>query len=157
MANNFRFVALDSQVFQELFSADADILEQRGIRRIVADTAPGYPCRVSLADARPGETVVLLTHVHHDVLNPFRASGPIFVREGAETVWPGINEVPQMFHHRQLSLRAYDVAGMLVDADVTLGHRLENSIRSFFENIEIAYLQVHNAAQGCYHCRVERA
>ena len=157
MDNSFRFVALDSRSFQDLFSADADDLKRRGIRRMRVDTTPGFPCRVSLTDARPGETVVLLTHMHHDVPTPFRASGPIFVRNGVEAARPVVNEVPGMFHHRQLSLRAYDAAGMLVDADVAPGDRLDIGIRSFFENVEIEYLQVHNAAQGCYLCRVERA
>jgi hypothetical protein len=157
MTNSFHIVALDSQPFQELFSADTDDLKQLGIRHMVADTAPGYPCRVSLVDARPGEAVVLLSHLHHDVLTPYRASGAIFVREGAETVHPPVDEVPAMFRHRQLSVRGYDAAGMLVDADVTCGSQLENSIRGLFENVEIEYLQIHNAAQGCYQCRVERA
>jgi len=32
----------------------------RGARRVIADSTPGYPCRVSLADAAVGDELLLL-------------------------------------------------------------------------------------------------
>ena len=55
MYTAFRLTALPREIFASLFSlTDAD-LAARGVRRLIADAQPGYPCRVSLADAAPGE------------------------------------------------------------------------------------------------------
>ncbi len=157
MGSNFRFVALDGQQFERLFSAPADELRQNGVQRTLASTAPGYPCRVSLVDASAGETVVLLSHVHHDVPTPYRASGPIFVREAAEAANPAVNEVPGFLRHRHLSIRGYDAEGILVGAETSSGVALEQPLRRLLDQASIHYLQVHNAAQGCFLCTVRRA
>ena len=124
---------------------------------MVVDAKPGYPCRVSLADAEVGETVILLTHTHHEVESPYRASGPIFVRQGAAAAGLAPGEVPAMLLHRQLSLRAYDAGAMMVRSEVLDGSELEAAIGRCFADPQIAYLHVHNARPGCYNCRVERA
>ncbi len=156
MHTNFHFVPLDSQQFHPLFGASAEQLAQRGAQRMIASTAPGYPCRVSLVDAQPGETVLLLTHVHHDVRTPYRASGPIFVRAAAEAARTRVDEVPAFLRHRHLSVRGYAAEGILLDAEVSTGVDLEQAIRRLFGNAAIRYLHVHNAAQGCFLCCVER-
>jgi hypothetical protein len=46
--------------------------------------------------------------MHHDVALPYRAAGPIFIRRGAKTAMPSVNEIPKMLLHRLLSVRAYD-------------------------------------------------
>jgi hypothetical protein len=124
---------------------------------MVVDEKPGFPCRVSLVDAEVGEVVVLLSFTHHDVPTPYRASGPVFVREGAKTATPVPGEIPLMFHHRLLSVRAYDAAAMLVGAKVVKGQELEDAIRRFFAEDGVSYLHIHNAQPGCYNCRVVRA
>src|SRR5690606_8980827 len=73
---------LPAQPFQPLFGLDDAALEARGMRRYVAD-GPGYPCRISLEDAAPGETLILLHWNHLDADSPYRSAGPIFVRESA--------------------------------------------------------------------------
>lgn len=157
MSASFRLVALPAELFAALFEkTDAD-LNALGARRVVVDEKPGTPCRVSLADAEVGETVLLLPYMHHDVPSPYRASGPIFVRRGVPTARPGVNEIPPMFHHRLLSVRAYDDAAMLVGADVVEGRDLEACIRRLFADEGVAYLHVHNARPGCYNCTVVRA
>ena len=77
------FHALPSEPFAPLFDRTDAELRAIGAQRMVVDAKPGYPCRVSLADAEVGETVRLLPFLHHDVGSPCRASGPIFVRRGA--------------------------------------------------------------------------
>jgi hypothetical protein len=121
------------------------------------DEDGGLPCRVSLEDARPGETVLLLTHPHHDVASPYRASGPIFVRENAETARLATNQIPAMLERRLLSLRGYDVQALLEEAEVVEGRDLRQAIGAMFANHRIAYIHVHNARPGCFNCRVERA
>ena len=157
MSDSFRLVALPAERFATLFDrSDAD-LRSMDARRMVVDDKPGFPCRVSLADAEVGETVILLPFTHHDVATPYRGSGPIFVRHGARTATPAVGEIPVMFAHRLLSVRAYDPACMLVDADVVEGGALADTIRRLFGNGDVGYLHLHNARPGCFNCRVERA
>ncbi|MDH3431714.1 MAG: DUF1203 domain-containing protein, partial [Gammaproteobacteria bacterium] len=79
-----------------------------------------------------------------------------FVREYAIQATPGRNEVPQMFRHRLLSVRAFDAAGMMLDADVVAGESLESLIVRLLANESADYLHVHNARPGCYAARVAR-
>ncbi len=146
MSTSFRFVALPSDRFEPLFAQSDTELAALGARRMIVDEKPGFPCRVSLADAEVGETVVLLPFTHHDVASPYRSSGPIFVRKGVPTATPAAGEIPLMLRHRLLSIRAYDAAGMMSGADVVSGSELE-----------AAHFHVHNAKPGCYNCTVVRA
>ena len=63
--------------------ADTDALLRAGAVRVQADSKPGFPCRVTLEDAEPGESLLLLNHVSHDVATPFRSAYAMYVREGA--------------------------------------------------------------------------
>jgi hypothetical protein len=59
--NSFQLVGLSFDPFAGLFDlSDATLLE-RNVQRVFATTKPGYPCRVSLADAEIGEELLLLT------------------------------------------------------------------------------------------------
>lgn len=152
----FQFVALPHERFAPLFDLPDAALSAMHARRVLVDETPGFPCRVSLADADPGETVLLLPFVHHDVTSPYRASGPIYVRHGVRTATPAPGEIPRMLRHRLLSLRAYDEGAMLLDAAVVDGSDLESAIGDLFGSTAVRYLHVHNARPGCYNCRVER-
>ena len=63
----FRIHALPAARFAPLFALSDDELAARDIRRVVADQAASFPCRVSLLDAEPGERLLLLPHEHHAV------------------------------------------------------------------------------------------
>lgn len=157
MRSDFQFVALPIENFSHLFSMNDAELESNGTRRVKVDSHPGYPCRVSLMDAPVSERVILTPFRHHDVISPYQSAGPIFVRENAQTAKPDINEIPVMFHHRLLSVRAYDEAAMLKSARVVEGRALEEAIRVFFTTETISYLHIHNAGPGCFNCTVQRA
>ena len=157
MHGSFRFVALPAERFAPLFGRSDAALHAVGARRMVVDEKPGFPCRVSLVDAEVGESVLLVPFTHHDVFTPYRASGPIFIRSGARTANPPVDDVPIMFKHRQLSIRAYDEAAMMAVAKVVTGSDLEATIRHLFANESVAYLHIHNAGPGCFNCSVERA
>lgn len=154
---NFQLIALPAEDFQHLAACSEEELERLQVRRVTAAEKPGYPCRVSLADAEVGETVYLLTYTHHDVMSPYRSAGPIFVRAEAETAAPTVNEIPHMFRHRLLSIRGYDEQAMLVEADVVSGELLEEAINRLFHDPKVSYLHIHNAKPGCFNCRVVRA
>ncbi len=157
MATSFRLISLPIERFSTFFPLDDEELAAHGARRQIVDKKPGFPCRVSLMDAEPGERVILLPFMHHKVESPYRGSGPIYVREKAERAYPKVNEVPEMIRRRLLSLRAYDAAGMMLDAELAEGSAFEKHVRDFFADAYVAYLHVHNARPGCYNCRVDRA
>lgn len=154
---SFRFVALPSERFAPLLAQSDAELQATGARRQVVEENPGVPCRVSLADAELGETVLLLPFTHHDVPSPYRASGPIFVRSGVTSATPAAGVVPIMFRHRLLSVRGYDDAAMMVSAEVVNGTEIEDAIRRLFSSEQVSYLHIHNARPGCYNCTVVRA
>jgi len=143
--------------FQPLFGLSEAELQARGITRMVADAKPGYPCRITLEDAEPGETLLLLNWRHLDVGSPYRGDGPIFVREAATATRESRNAIPLQQSGRLLSVRAYDAEGWMRDADVVEGVALEPLVERFLADPQVAFLHVHNARRGCYACRIERA
>jgi hypothetical protein len=153
----FQIHALPIEPFAANLDVADEVLRERGIRRVIADDRPAYPCRVSLQDAIEGERLLLLPYLHHDVGTPYRASGPIYVREAAVQANPAVDDVPALLRPRLLSLRAYDARGMMVWADVLPGSELESGIAQLFAIERTSYLHVHYAKPGCYACRVERA
>lgn len=157
MDTSFRFLALPFDSFASLFERDETELHALGARRVIVEEKPGAPCRVSLVDAEVGETAILVPFQHHEVDSPYRASGPIFVRQHARQVSPGVGEVPDLLRHRLLSVRAYDPAAMMVDAEVVEGKDLEGVVARLFAQPKVSYLHVHNARPGCYNCKVVRA
>ena len=154
---SFRIVGLSADQFAPLFSLSDEDLRRHGARRQVADRTPGFPCRVSLRDAEPGETVLLIHYEHQPADTPYRAGHAIYVRAGAEEAKPAAGEVPDVLRRRLLSVRAFDSNGMMVEADVVEGKALEPIIDRLFSNPAVAYLHLHNAKPGCYAARVERS
>lgn len=154
---NFQISALAAQDFQHYFDMDAETLARHRGRRLIAGPKGGYPCRVSLADAEPGEELLLITFDHQAGDSPYRSSGPIYVRRNAETAQCPPGAVPEMLRRRLLSLRAYDDSHSIVHADVAEGTDLESVVARFFEDPAVAYIHVHNARPGCYDCRIDRA
>jgi len=151
----FRFQGLSVAAFRPLFALTDDELAARGMRRMIADTKPGFPCRISLEDARLGEHVLLTNYEHQPAHSPYRATGPIFVRESAEAAYDG-TEVPPVLRGRLLSLRAYDADGMMVEADVVPGDDVEAALTRLFARDDSTYIHIHNAKRGCYACLVEQ-
>src|SRR5689334_2456186 len=98
-----RFIGLPTGDFQTLIGADDRALAERGVHRRIADEKPGFPCRVSLEDAEPGEKVLLLTYRHLGIGSPYDASGPIFVRESARETFDQVGVVPPVLRGRFLS------------------------------------------------------
>jgi Protein of unknown function (DUF1203) len=154
---SFRVTGLSAEPFRPLYGLSDEELARRGAKRYTADHTPGFPDRIEMRDAEIGETLLLLNHVCQPANTPYRASHAIFVREGAENSYDRINEVPDVMRTRLLSLRAYDAAGMMLDADVVEGRQLEHVITRFLSSREVAYIHAHNAKRGCYSGRIDRA
>jgi Protein of unknown function (DUF1203) len=154
---SFQISALPKSQFQHLFELPSAELAPLRAVRMVADKKPGFPCRVSLADAELGEEVILVHHEHQTADTPYRASHAVFVRQAANEAKLNVDEMPEMLRSRLLSLRAFDEQGMLVAADLTNGKVLEMAIEEMFLNTAVAYIHIHFAKPGCYAARVDRA
>lgn len=153
---SFRITGLSAEQFAPLFALTEDELKARGALRRTVDQPNAFPCRISLTDAEPGATVLLTHFEHHSVESPFRSSYAIYVREGEKT-FDAIDEVPDQLRRRLLAVRAFDEAGMLINADVAEGTALEPLIDRLFADENARYLHAHFAKAGCYAARVERA
>jgi hypothetical protein len=154
---DFRMVGLDPAPFHHLFGLSDSALAELDIRRCVADAKPGFPDRVELRDAEPGEAVLLLNYTHQPAKTPYRSSHAIFVLEGADTRYDKVGEVPEALRVRTISLRAFDDQHQMVDADLIDGRELESLIAKFLGNANVKYLHAHYAKRGCYAARIERA
>ncbi len=154
---SFRITGLPTDSFRPLFGlSDAD-LALRGAKRYVADKAPGFPDRVSLTDLAPGQPVLLVNYQHQPGDTPYRASHAIFVAENDAPAFDAVDQVPDVFRPRVLSLRAFDAADMMVDADLVDGSAVEGLIETLLANPDVAYIHAHFAKRGCFAARIERA
>jgi hypothetical protein len=154
---SFQIHALDPKPFQSLFGLPEAELRERNVVRMTAAEHPGFPCRVGLCDMPVGASALLLNFRHQDAASPYRANGPIFVEEGRNApavIPPGI--VPDVLVRRLLSLRAYDVAGMIVDADVVEGRDADAHIRRMLSDPAVSEIHAHFARRGCYAARITR-
>ena len=151
----YRIEGLAPEAFESLFSMTDGELAARNAVRVTADSDGGYPCRVSLEDAAPGEELVLLNHVSNDVPTPFRTAYAIFVRKGAKAA-SYTDEAPDYLERRTLSLRGFDAAGMLKNGILAMPGEADARIRALFESDDIATIHAHNAAYGCFLARIER-
>ncbi|HYN45565.1 MAG TPA: DUF1203 domain-containing protein [Allosphingosinicella sp.] len=151
----YRIDGLAPEAFKSLFGMMDGELAARGAMRVTADSASGYPCRVSLEDAEPGEELVLLNYVSHDVAGPFRTAYAIYVRKGAGAA-SFADEAPAYLDKRTLGLRGFDAEGMLRGALLAMPGEADAKIRELFEQTEIGTIHAHNAAYGCFLARIER-
>ena len=151
----YRIAGLDPEPFRDLFALGDAALAARNARRVTAAADRGFPCRVSLEDARQGESLILLHHTSHDVATPYRSAYAIYVREDA-TRAEFVDETPPVFAGRSLALRGFDDAGNLRDARLALPGEADGAIRALFAHPAIAYIDAHNAAHGCFAARIER-
>ncbi len=154
---SFRITGLSPEPFRHLWDLPDEKLAHQGARRYVADSKPGFPDRIEMRDAEPGETLILLNHACQPAPTPYRATHAIFVREGATEPYDRVGEVPEVMRVRLLSLRAYNEAGWMLNADVVEGAVIEPAIERLLANPAVSYLHAHNAKRGCYSGRIERA
>jgi hypothetical protein len=154
---SFRIRGLDPAPFRQFYGLATEQLARHGITRHVADTKPGFPDRIELRDAEPGESLLLLNYTHQPADTAYRASHAIFIREGAEISYDAINEIPEPLRLRPISLRGFNVAGEMLDADLLEGSALASAIERMLADSGIEYIQAHYAKRGCYAARIERA
>ncbi len=153
----FTISGLDPKEFEPFFHLSDETLIARGAVRKIASAKPGFPCRVTLEDADPGETVILLNYESHKAATPYRSSYAVYVREGASEAALYENKLPPVLIGRPIALRIFDETGNLIGADLDITGVLNTKIETAFENPEAAYIHAHNAAYGCFAAEVRRA
>lgn len=152
----YKIRGIDPAPYRHLVGASEAELAEAGAVRVMAACSPGYPCRASLVDAEIGETLILINHVSHDVETPYRSAFAVYLRESAEEPAEFVDQLPPVFDNRPLSLRAFDSDGMLANAALAMPGKAEESVHALLADDNIAYIDAHNAAQGCFAARIER-
>ena len=155
--NSFQLTGLPARAFAPLFSLSDTELAAINARRVIADGKPGFPCRISMADADIGDELLLLPYEHQPAATPYRASGPIFVRRDVAEKHLSAGELPAYVTSRRISLRAFGTDHEIIDAEVCDGDKLKDGILKAFADPQVDYLHLHHAGRGCYFCRVDRA
>ena len=154
---HFRIQGLPAEHFAPLFAlSDAALAEHGAVRRIADEREPGYPCRISLTDSKPGDELILVNYEHHAVASPYRMRFAVYVRRGEET-FDAVDTVPEQLRKRTLAVRAFDGKAMMVGFELIEGAQVESAIERLLGDQSAAYLHIHFAAPGCYAARVERA
>ena len=154
---SYRVRGLDPASFRHLYGLSEEALACLGVERHIASSKPGFPDRIEVRDAEPGESLLLLNFTHQPGDTPYRASHAIFVREGAERACDRVDEVPEPLRTRPISLRAFGADHRMLDADLVDGRDVESVIERMLADPAIDYLHAHYAKRGCYAARVERA
>lgn len=152
----FTIRGLPAQNYSHLFGMSDAELVAHGARRYVCDANPGFPDRIEMRDADIGETLLLINHTSMDKDTPYKASHAIFVREGAIKTYEASNEIPPIMFDRLMSLRAFDQAGMMLDAAVASGIEIRTFVEKALMNKSIAHIDAHTATRGCFIGRIER-
>ena len=154
---SYRITGLDPAPFRHLYGLPDAELARHGTLRCVADATPGFPDRIALRDAEPGESLLLLNYTHQPADTPYRASHAIFVAEGEQTAYDRVDHIPRPLAIRPISLRAFDAGHLMLDAVLVDGSDLHGAITGLLAASGTQYVQAHYATRGCYAARIERA
>jgi len=153
---SFRITGLPAENFAHLFAlSDQELAAHEAVRRIADERTPGYPCRISLTDSKPGDELLLVNYEHHPVSSPYRMRFAVYVRQGEQT-YDAVNEIPEQLRIRTLAVRAFDQKAMMVGWELVDGRQLEAAIERLFADPRTAYLHAHYAAPGRYAARIDR-
>jgi hypothetical protein len=155
--SSFEVVPLPEAVADRVRRLRSDDHGNTEIEVTVADKKPGYPCRVCLEDAEPGEPMLLFSYSPFNRPRPYRNVGPIFIHGERCSPYRDIKRVPTQLRNRLLALRAYDESDSMLGAHVVDGNEVEVVIQRLFEDPRAKYIHVHNARPGCFACQIERA
>ena len=88
---SFRITGLPSEHFDHLFRLSDQELVARGVVRRPADgRTPGYPCRISLTDAREDDELLLVNYEHQPGHSPYRCASRFMSGRARTPMMPSI-------------------------------------------------------------------
>ncbi len=152
----YSITGLDPAAFARLARLPDATLATHGAVRMPVDRSPGFPCRVTLDDARPGATVLLVNHCSHEGPGPYRATHAIFVTEGVSMAAHFVDTIPPALDRRLLSLRGFDRDGMMVTAALAEPGTADAAVRDMLADAAVDHIDAHNAIRGCFAARIAR-
>ena len=155
-AASFVIRGLDPTPFRPLFCLSDAKLAKRGIERHRVLSQPGVPDRISLQDLPAGQSALLLNYLHQAADTPYRASHAIYVGEQVDSPAEFCNVVPPALAIRPLSLRGFNAAHRIVDAELADPGAQAEAIVRLLNNPQIDYLHAHYARFGCFAARIDR-
>jgi Protein of unknown function (DUF1203) len=146
----FRAIGMDHATATRLRAAQRDDAGSD----VISMTSSGMaPCRFTLTDHLAGSAMRLLSWTVPRPAGVYALSSPIFLSIAEGQAW----DAPGVVAARQVALRAYDAAGMMVYAANRLvldgGHA--EAIAAVLAMAEVAFINCHTALAGCYLCRFE--
>ena len=156
-AMSFRAVGLPLSPFEPLFALGDAELAARGMRRMIVDEKPGFPCRVTLEDAEPGERAD--PAAVRAPARPFALSrlGPdLRARGRARAVRRGRRRAAgpaRTAAVRCAAMTARTASSRPMSSTATMRSRRS---RGSSHATMSRYIHVHNAKRGCFACRIER-
>ncbi|WP_420334874.1 DUF1203 domain-containing protein [Roseibium sp.] len=151
----FQINPLPENAFSHLYGLCDEDLARQNVQVHVSNGAA--PCRVSLTDLAEGQRVFLLNFEHQPGKSPYQSRHAIYVGDGALENHPAPDVVPASISSRLLSVRAFNAAHEIIDADVIDGSEVAGLISNFFSNPDVDYLHLHFAKRGCFAAKVTRA
>jgi hypothetical protein len=154
---SFIVTGLPVETFQPLFGLSDAALAAHGAVRRTAVAGERFPCRITLEDAAPGETLLLLNFEHQSAATPYRSNYAIYVNEAAAQTRRLEGELPPVLRGKRIALRGFDAEGMLLEAELSLNDDVAQIVGRQFENPDVAYIHAHNAGAGCFAARIDRA
>jgi hypothetical protein len=153
---SFTVSSLPIEPFAPLFALDDAALAQRGMLRVVADAPFAFPCRVTLDDAAPGETLILLNHEHQAADTPFRSRHAIYVREAAPAPTATTDALPPPCAAGCCRCAASTRPACCATPTSSRARRPQPVIERMLADPGVAYLHAHYAKPGCYAARIDR-
>ena len=154
---SFQIHALPVEPFAPLFALSDQELIAHHAQRITVKASDRAPCRVSLAAAEDGESVLLVNFLHQPGASPYRSRHAIYVRERAVQRQLDQGEVPDILRPSVLALRLFDADHCIVDADLVDGEQLETALEAGLADPQVAYAHLHFAKRGCFAASATRA
>ena len=127
------------------------------VQKVIADSKPGYPCRLSLEDAEVGEELYLFSHAPFAAANAYRETGPVFIRKNAIPASLAVNELPDIALARSIVVRAYSAAGTMISATQAETREIANTIRLAFRDETVEFVHLRAVVTGCFLCEARRA
>ena len=150
----FRIVPLPASVADEVRARRSDAFGNAELAPVLAEGS-GLPCRVCLEEVEQGAEAFIFTHAALARPRPYRFIGPVAVH-GRRCVPYAGEALPAILQSRLLSVRAFDAADELIEAEVVGGLDLEPLLERLRADSRVGSVHLHNARQGCYLCRLER-
>jgi len=124
-----------------------------------AEVATGHgPCRACLRPFEVGvDRRILFTLDAFEGIEPSPLPGPVFIHEEPCERFPEDGGFPHELEEHPLSIFAYGRGRRLLGQELGVDRDAAGAAARLLDLPGVDYVQVHDAAAGCYDFRIERA